>query len=195
MKKENFTLIFIYTANLSYADDQYFHFNAKSLEKNNISLSGFYFNLGLGTHKLTFQGPLILNGIQINVELGNQWYFYEMENIGIGLKVSWLQLGFGPMSFSSNFKGPKINIFEMKLLKFGPQFTYSLTDDIAIDVSADLSFPILEGQRDEISLFGYQVSPGARFRNSGFAAGFDLSIGQIKGTPDLFVGENEIGLI
>ena len=174
------------------------------VEKEPIS-NGFYLHLGLGF--LGSNSNVQLRdleraqslGAQVNFEIGNQWYFVKNDNFGIGLKVSWLQLGYGQGQPSARpgFAGydNKTGTFDLRLLQVGPQFSLAIGDKSALDLYANLSPTLMiSANRDSDQSYGQVhtgllVVPGARFRFGKFAVGADVSVGRLSSAYD-FNGTN-----
>jgi hypothetical protein len=172
-------------------------FLAKKGDKGIIS-KGFYLNLGVGMPSGKGDGEGLEResfGIQPSLEIGNQWYFFNNDKIGVGLKVSWFQFGFSSHK-DTEFK-TKTTTLDLKFLKFGPQFSMALSDNSALDFSVEVepTYFIQSYKSTESSIdysggglgFGLLVAPGARFRYNKFAVGVDCGFGKatLVGTGDL----------
>jgi hypothetical protein len=194
--------------------------NKGKVEEDGVLSNGFYLNLGIGLPKstiLTYDGPSMSPfvtqklGTQINLEVGNQWYFYTNDNIGIGLKASWLQFGFSKYSeinkYASKITFSNIDgyAFDLKLIKIAPMFSYAVNEDFAIDASFEVAptvnyFQVQEagyvGRNEKVGsvLFGATFAPGLRVRYSMFAIGFDYSFGTLVGTGTLPGATTDYGM-
>ena len=148
-------------------------------------------------------------GFMPSLELGNQWYFYNTDAWGVGLKASWLQVGFSNITnaYYTNATGKAYNI---QLLKLAPQFTYAINDDMGVDVALEVNptfllqtFTEADGggtvgtRRDDVAnfTFGTLYAPSLRYRYKVFSAGFDFTFGTLKGTqtmPDGYSDSEDI---
>ncbi len=183
--------------------------------------NGFYLNLGASfwNTKITeavsssILSPSILAydiskaksqslGVMPSLELGNQWYFYNTDSWGVGLKASWLHFGFSSITnaYYTNATG---NAYNIQLLKLAPQFTYAINEDMAVDVAFEGGYtfllqtfkeadgvvggPIVGTRRDDVANFsmGILYSPSVRFRYKVFALGYDYSFGTLGGTQTM----------
>ncbi|MDX2191052.1 MAG: hypothetical protein SFY32_14420 [Bacteroidota bacterium] len=129
-------------------------------------------------------------GLQPNIEIGNQWYFWKNDKIGIGLRVSWFQFGFSSYSFTVNNLGD-INptLFDLRLIKLAPQFTLALADKMALDFAIEFAPTFFVGAATKntpavnyvygTSSLGLLITPGIKFRYQIFAAGFDFGFGSL----------------
>lgn len=170
--------------------------------------NGFFFNLGTAFTKsqimeygadLTDVSNITKQqsyNIAPTLELGNQWYFYNTDAIGAGLRVSWLQLGYASYN-NVDFTGAKGYLLNAQLLKITPQFTFAFADKIAVDASfgfAPTAFFVNDTEpvkrsngKDQVSTINYGLNyvPGIRLRYSKFNVGFDYSFGTLTGTGTL----------
>lgn len=169
-------------------------FLAKKGDKGIIS-KGFYLNLGLGfpSGKITsFDGFDASDaetqsfGFQPSLEIGNQWYFYNNDKIGVGLKVSWFQFGFSSAKLKDN-DSIKVKTVDLKFLKVGPQFSMALNDDMALDfaIMASPSY-MMQSYKSDSGIdrapnFGLLIEPGVRFRYNKLAIGLDCAFGKSGG--------------
>lgn len=171
--------------------------------------NGFYLNLGvsfLNSEITSFndisikQTSLPSYGVAPTLELGNQFYFYNTDNIGIGLKASWLQLGYSSISKTNNVFADKGYALNAELIKITPQFTYAFNDKFALDASFGVAPEVFfsnytesnkttvrVGKNDNVSSYGIgaSFSPGLRVRYGKFALGFDYTFGTLKGSGTL----------
>ena len=118
-----------------------FLFHIQSVAQSDMLDNGFSIKFSFGFPESTygFDGDITeLSGIDINttygLEIGNQWYFLNEGNFGLGLDVNWLDLQY------SKTKGEIPSIGDVKritaegsFLEFGPVATIVLNDMIAID--------------------------------------------------------------
>ncbi|MDX2196065.1 MAG: hypothetical protein NW207_06580 [Cytophagales bacterium] len=172
-----------------------------SSSSNPMIKKGFILNLGFGfpsysdavTVSASSTSTLRSNeslGLQISLEIGNQWYFWKNEKMGIGLRANWLTLGYS--SYTTDYPNFKYNntLIEWRPLKLAPQFTYALSDKMALDFSLEFSAAFLIGggnlenkpgysYNGNGGTFGagYYITPGAKFRYKKLAVGFDLGLG------------------
>ena len=159
-------------------------------EAKEIISKGFYLNLGVAFPTLSSSsgstGTFSL-GIQPNIEIGNQWYFYTAEKWGIGMKISWFQFGFS----ATDYFGSTLSTIDMRFIKISPQFTYAITPDMAIDATFELAPTLLllaftgnssttVSNTSGSAAAGLLFAPGVRFRYKIFAAGFDISFGSLS---------------
>lgn len=149
--------------------------------------NGFYLHMGMGFPRFTIGNSTQNPGNQYNLEIGNQWYFTKIGSMGLAFKVSWLQFGYCTKSYSFGSMKTDVNIYEVRLPKIGPMFTYSTSDKSAIDASLDLSYPVLTqvydpevGDTKAYPYGGVSISPCIRFRYKKFAAGIDYSFGNVR---------------
>lgn len=176
---------------------------------------GFYLNLGVAFPQAnivvksfeTTVGSVTVNngttttysqGVRPSLEIGNQWYFWHNDNVGVGLKVSWFQLGYGAYSLKDVNKSStsQYGMFEARFLKLAPQFTYAINEDIAFDASFEFAPTVnIGGGVDRFDTgattgydittidtgFGFLFAPGIRARYKVFALGFDYGFGAING--------------
>ena len=156
----------------------------KSLLRDKPPISnGFYLNFGLGypskVGALNTSGSVSL-GTQFNLELGNQWYFVKNDKLGLGIKVTWLQLGYSGYKEGTS----KTNVGDLKLFKFGPQFSIGIGDNVALDVALDITpttmFAANSVYDSAYLYYGVLVGPNIRFRFNRFAVGGELSFGTVK---------------
>ena len=147
--------------------------------------NGFYLNLGLGFPSLVATGGLSGSfslGTQFNLELGNQWYFVKNDKLGFGIKVSWLQLGYSGYKLGTS----RTHVGDLKFIKFGPQFSVGIGDNMALDVALDVSPTSMfaaNSVADFVYLYyGVLVGPNIRFRYNRFAVGGELSFGNLIST-------------
>jgi hypothetical protein len=181
-----------------------------------ILSNGFYLNLGIGMPNTTLveynnlPSSVISNvakkqslGTQANLEIGNQWYFHTTDNIGIGLRVSWLQFGY---SAFNNVYQPEVtgSAFDTKLVKVAPMFTYAVNEDFGIDASFEVAPSILfmseqeslsiGGSGDKVGtvLFGATFAPGIKLRYTMFCLGYDYSFGTLSGSGTMPYEDNVV---
>jgi len=184
--------------------------------------NGFYLNLGVSFPSAIYTqtksaGVTVPNatsyvysmGVQPNLEIGNQWYFWHNDKFGIGLKVSWLQLGYSSYSqstFSSAITSSTWGNFEARFLKLAPEFTFAVNEDLAFDASFEFATSInagggvnrySSGSGYDITTtqvgFGYFLSPGIRARYKVFALGFDYGFGTVNYAAALQYSSNTTG--
>jgi hypothetical protein len=187
----------------------------EALVGKSVLSNGFYLNLGIAfpsatttPTKLEISGtgsgdgvytsnipsaltPQLSFGPQFNIEIGNQWYFWKNEKMGIGLRVSWLQFGIGGLTskFSGSSNEATGTNIDVRLIKIAPQFTYAFNPKMALDISFEIAPTLFVGAGTytpttggtQTSLFyaapGLLFAPGVKFRYSVFAVGVDLGFG------------------
>lgn len=135
-------------------------------------------------------------GVLPHVELGNQWYFFKTDKFGIGLRASWIQFGISSFTYSPSIKFNdgtgtlnseiKGGLYDVRLIKLAPQFTYAITEDMALDFSFEVSptIAVHAGRKgDDVFLYtgaGLLYAPGIKFRYNIFAVGFDYGFGSLS---------------
>ena len=198
--------------------------NKSKVEEDGVLSNGFFLNLGMGMPNASItnyngvhNGPFKSQnlGTQANLELGNQWYFYTSDQIGLGLKASWAQFGFSTFKdnnknmfasyYLSRFTTADIDAyaFDLKLIKIAPMFTYAVNDKFAVDASFEIAPTVNYFQEQEKGytnlitkadarnekvgtvIYGVTFAPGFRVRYSVFAIGYDYSFGSLYGQGTL----------
>ena len=114
-------------------------------------------------------------GVQPNIEIGNQWYFWKNDKMGVGMRVSWFQFGYSAYEVF----GITSSVIDLRFIKVAPQFTYAFTDKMALDVSFEVAPTFFIG--GGTLLAGALFAPGVKFRYNVFAVGFDLGFGSLAG--------------
>jgi hypothetical protein len=163
--------------------------------------NGFYLNLGasfLNTEITSYNNVSVKQttfpsyGVAPTLELGNQWYFFNTDNIGIGLKATWLQVGYSSISKTNNVFADKGYAVIAQISKIAPQFTFAFDDKIAVDASFGIApesnnTTVRVGKNDNVASFVYgtSFSPGLRVRYSKLALGFEYTFGTLKGSGTL----------
>ena len=189
------TILFFGIYNSSYCIDH----DTTYTSSNRMIKSGIFLNFGIaypvmfvpGTYKsisnnynvekVYVEERAVGLGVQPNFEFGSQWYFYANNKWGIGCKVSWFQIGFS----SSETSNSDLHL-DLRVLKFAPQFTWSINREMVFDFSLESSPTVMAGRRSYYPLrysgFGVLIAPGIKFRYKTFAVGFDLSLGLLSTT-------------
>lgn len=128
-------------------------------------------------------------GVQPSIEIGNQWYFWRNPNMGIGLRVSWLQFGASSFQVNEDILSEKLNanMIDFRLLKLAPQFTYAFNEKMALDVSFEVAPTVFFGfgskTKGDTTLtyanttIGLLFAPGLKFRYKKLAIGTDIGFG------------------
>ena len=169
--------------------------------------SGFYFNLGIQTlnSEITSyenKNIIITNpsyGIAPSLELGNQFYFFKTDNIGVGLRATWLQAGYSSISNTNNKYASKGYAASAQIIKIAPQFTFAASEKFAFDASfgvapeaflsnyTEQNTGVRVGKNDNVSSYGIgaSFSPGFRVRYGIFALGYEYTFGTLKGSGTL----------
>lgn len=185
MKKSLLVLAICLSLSSAFADGEK---TAKTkIEKEPIS-KGFYLHLGLGfpAYKpsyLGIVGPTKSLGPQGNIEIGNQWYFVKNDKFGVGIKVSWLQFGYGQTTEAGY--SSKTATLDFRFLKIAPQFSLALGDKSALDIYIEVAPTVmLTGNTEPSKEFailntGVLFAPGLRLRYGKFAIGADVSLGRL----------------
>jgi len=190
----------------------YFNGNAQEKRRSSkdIISKGFFVNVGLAFPSQTFTVTKVKQdkttptgvvttdstgakydaqslGILPSIEVGNQWYFWKNEKMGVGLRVSWFQFGFSTYTLNDSklIYGSDLNVtnVDLRFIKLAPQYTYALTEDMALDFSFEVAPTVFIGavaKDDNIyatSSVGLLFAPGLKFRYKVFAAGFDYGFG------------------
>ena len=201
MKKIILSFILFSLATLSFAGtnsllryQSYPQFQSKP-----IISKGVYLNLGFGFPTLGDQ----FRGVMPNLEFGNHFLFYKNEKFGVGMKMGWINVGvstFTSTYYTSSWTGYYSDIqmvnLDIRFVKFGPLATFAFTEAVGLDVYIDAIPTVIVGvgtgtdyYGDEHgygdAYFGLLVAPGAKFRYKMFAAGVDLSVGNLYGSSDL----------
>lgn len=171
--------------------------------------NGFYLNLGasfLNTEITSYNNVSVKQttfpsyGVAPTLELGNQWYFFNTDNIGVGLRATWLQLGYSSISETNNIFADKGYAASAQIVKVAPQFTFAFNDKIGVDASFGIApelfltnytesnkTTVRVGKNDNVASFVYgaSFSPGLRIRYSKLALGFEYTFGTLKGSGTL----------
>lgn len=116
-------------------------FTVQSFAQSEMLDKGFSikFSFGFPESSYGFDGDIPeLTGIDVNstygLEIGNQWYFLDESNFGLGLDVNWFDLQYGGSSTTDPLIGEiKRMTLEGSFLEFGPLVTFALNDFFAID--------------------------------------------------------------
>ena len=111
--------------------------NAQSpMLENGFSLK---FSFGFPPSQYGFDGDLpVPDGVELSntygLEIGNQWYFYNENNIGIGLDINWFDVSYGKANISDFALGDLDRItIEGSFLEFGPVATFAINDFLALE--------------------------------------------------------------
>jgi len=148
---------------------------------------GLYLHIGIGFPAQTYLGYTSPMRPQINIELGNQYLFLKTEKSGVGFKVSWFQIGYmnEVVDGISTSVPRRIHTFDIRLLKFGPQYSVALSKNVALDISIDISPTAMfatgnfYGQSSLIRYLGIFIGPNLRFRYKKWAIGAELAFGKL----------------
>lgn len=152
--------------------------------------NGFYLHLGIGFPARTYLGYTSSMGPQINLEIGHQYYFYKTDKSGAGIKISWIQIGYGAnrgdLGYGNLSTLPyRIHTFDMRLLKFGPQYTVAFTNRVALDLSLDISPTAMYavgttyGNNTSFRYLGFFVGLNLRLRYKKVAFGAEVAFGKL----------------
>lgn len=152
---------------------------------------GFFLNVGLFMPSAKCYIPLAFNGTAfgtsqpgINLELGNMFKIVKLDDNAIGIKASWLDA-----SYSGRKNGnTKAAYLQGSVVRVGPYFTYSISDEMAVDgfyqIGAtyvlDLNTDTALSGRTNSGYLGATHNLGACFRYKVFSAGFDFGFGNVK---------------
>jgi hypothetical protein len=161
------------------------------------------FSFGFPPSQYGFDGDLpIPEGLQLSntygLELGNQWYFYTENNIGIGLDINWIEVSYGKANISDFILGDiDMVTIEGSLLEFGPVGTFAINDILALEAYYNLrpsymatyyyetSFNMWNAEdyvllRDFSFLHGLGVGVRLKF----IYVGFEYTMGNLDGKID-----------
>lgn len=139
-------------------------------------------------NKTTFKNQSY--GVQPSLEIGNQWYFGRNPQMGIGMRVSWLQFGVSSFQVNSDISSDKLNatLIDLRLIKIAPQFSYAFNEKMALDVSFELAPTLFFGVGFKTisdttktyanTTIGLLLAPGLKFRYKKFAVGGDIGFGK-----------------
>ena len=113
----------------------------KSQSQNRMLENGFSvkFSFGFPPSQYGFDGDLPFpEGLELSntygLEIGNQWYFYNENNIGIGLDVNWFDVSYGKANIFDFDLGDIDRItVEGSFLEFGPVGTFAINDILAVE--------------------------------------------------------------
>ncbi|MBD0401343.1 hypothetical protein [Flammeovirga sp. EKP202] len=106
-----------------------YSFSQEPIFKNGFDLE---FNIAITGDGYSLQRDYVGkdNGtITIGFQLGNHWYVYRNNKLGIAIDVNWLDFAYGRKSKETS----NLNFIEVALVEVGPLATYALTNDIAIE--------------------------------------------------------------
>jgi len=101
--------------------------------------NGFYLILGIGVPSYNAGFASQSMGIQPSIEIGNQFLFYKTDKLGIGMNISWFMFGYSSKNEDIAYGFTyKMHNVALQFLKFGPQVTVGLNDDMAVDAYLDI---------------------------------------------------------
>ena len=102
------------------------------------------------------------------------WY----DTIVIGVKVSWLSLNYSTFKIENKLQ---YQVIQANLFKVGPYFTRGLSDEMAIDIFAQIAPVYMYNLKDATENHGYAgftYSLGFELRYEGATIGTDYNIGR-----------------
>ena len=130
-------------------------------------------------------------GITYGLQVGNQWYFYNPESLGIGLMVNWIDVTGSTKKVTGDQGTLDRATLDVGVLEFGPVFTYAIDDPKAIDVYYNFRPTVMStgykyGVEDGEAYGGYGVTHafGAGFRYKLLYVGGEYVTGSIKVSQD-----------
>ena len=165
-----------------------------------ITESGFYMHVGGMFPTKTFatiyisDGPNMgaLEGMELafgpapELEIGNMFSITDNNEYAIGIKATWLSASYTTMDLNDSLS---IAYIPVSVGKVGPYFTYALNNDMAVDLSYQVSPTVLIGtSSDAMMSFGVAHTLGAAFRLKALLIGADFNFGGL--IPDVTFNED-----
>ena len=147
-----------------------------------IISNGFFLHLGSSfVSKAGFSRAQ--NLAMYGLEIGNQWYFTDNPDWGIGIKTSWLKVEYGQSGIGNNITAIAASASMFRTGIFGSK---AIGDDLAVDVFLDAD-PIISvgayegfGYDNSYMAWGVVFTPGVRLRYKKLAFGAEIATGNIS---------------
>lgn len=143
---------------------------------------GVFAHLGIFIPSQPYMDPYYipewgLFNVGFTAEVGNYFRFFHTDRFGVGLRVTWIQLGYtthaDPEFLDGNAFGSPIRL--------GPQFSYAINEVMGLDVYYNIgphySINWFEGENNSFVGGSHEVGLGYRF--SLFTAGFAYKFGRL----------------
>lgn len=155
-----------------------------------MNKSGLFINVSLFLPSKKFLNPHYSSGDPrlnpgYDVELGNYFKFARISSLSIGLRATWISLGF---TTYHNFED--IGVVSVSLLRAGPQAAFALNEKMGIDlfyqVGANYTI-VLDTYGSDLettSFLGATHEIGAGFRYRVFNAGLGFRLGKLINLDD-----------
>ncbi len=142
---------------------------------------GLFINVGLFMPGEDYQDPFYAYGPEryktgYTFEIGNYFRFFHTERFGVGLRASWIQLGYTTHQDTSWSHG---NAWGSPV-RLGPQFSYAINDVMGVDAFYQLGaqYHMDWYGGENMSFLGVSHEVGAAFRFTMFTAGFGYKFGK-----------------
>ena len=130
-------------------------------------------------------------GITYGLQVGNQWYFYTQESLGIGLMVNWIDVSGATKEITTDLGTLDRATLDVGLVEFGPVFTIAVDDPMAIDIYYNLrptamstAYKFDDEDGEAYGGFGVTHAFGAGFRFKLLYAGVEYVTGSVKVSQD-----------
>jgi hypothetical protein len=152
---------------------------------------GFFLNIGLVVPSKQCYVPLIATnnssdkfGVGPVLEVGNMFRIKDFNDHALGLRATWLSASYSSFSNSN----VDMSYLQGSVLRIGPYFTYSISDEMAIDCYYQIGATyVLDSKTDTAAsgrsnagYLGATHNMGVSFRYKVFSVGFDMSLGSVK---------------
>ncbi len=153
-----------------------------------ITKGGFFFNFGLfipnknyGFESDVDNTTSYKNGVGPSFEIGNMFRIADLRDKAIGIRVTWLNVGYSKFKMDGELIEQDI---QFSMFKLGPYFSLGLNDKMAIDfyyqIAPQYIFSYNVPLEEDDHYFGVNHSLGATYRFSILAVGFDANFGSAK---------------
>lgn len=152
---------------------------------------GFFIHLGLFIPSKDCYIPLGANNetdehfkLGPHLELGNMFRIAELNDNAVGLRATWLSASYSSWSVYD----ADLSYIQGSVLRVGPYFTYTISDEMAIDgfyqigptYTLDPNADTTVLGHDNSGYLGVTHNIGAAFRYKMYSLGFDLGFGSVK---------------
>ncbi len=152
---------------------------------------GFFLNIGLLIPSKQCYIPLGFTnnssdkfGLGPLLEVGNMFRIKDFNDHALGLRATWLSASYSSYSNSN----VDMSYLQGSVLRIGPYFTYSISDEMAIDCYYQIGATyVLDSKNDTAAsgrsnsgFVGATHNMGVSFRYKVFSVGFDMSLGSVK---------------
>ena len=200
MKKIIVSLILIFAISVTYAGTDPVKNNSigKSLKLSTkltadkaMNEGGFFLNIGLFVPSKQCYLQLGLTntssekyGVGPDLEVGNMFRIKDFNDHALGIRATWLDASYS--SYSKN--NIDRSFLQGSVLRVGPYFTYSISDEMAIDgfyqIGAtyvlDTKADTAVSGRSNSGYLGATHNMGVCYRYKVFSFGFDVGLGSVK---------------